>query len=61
MNYEDLTEEQKVKLREAKSPEEILKIAQDEGVELSIDELEGATGGGKEWTRCEQANNSDPY
>ena len=61
MNYEDLTDEQKAKFKEAKTPEEILELAQEEGIELSIDELEGATGGSKEWTKCEKDNVNGPY
>lgn len=61
MNIEDLTEEQKAKFKEAKTSEEILKLAQDEGIELSIDELDAASGGDKEWTKCHQDNVNGPY
>ena len=42
MNYEDLTEEQKAKARECKTPEDILALAQQEGYELSDEELDSA-------------------
>ena len=49
MDFNGLTEEQKAKARECKSPEELLDLAQKEGVELSIDELDAASGG---WESC---------
>lgn len=61
MNVEDLTEEQKAKFKEAKTAEEILELANEEGVELSIDELDGASGGDKEWTKCHKDNVTGPY
>ena len=61
INYEDLTEEQKARLKAAKSPEEILELAQEEGYELSIDDLDQATGGGKKWNECHQDTVSGPY
>ena len=45
MNYDDLTDEQKAKALAAKTPEEILALAKEEGYELSDDELEGVSGG----------------
>ena len=45
MTYEDLTPEQLEKVHAASSPEEILKIAQDEGYSLSDGELESISGG----------------
>ena len=61
MNVEDLTEEQKAKFKEAKTAEEILELAKEEGVELSIDELDGASGGDKEWTKCHKDTVTGPY
>ena len=51
MKYEDLTDEQKAKIREAKTPEDILELAREEGYELSDEELEGVSGG---WDHCSQ-------
>lgn len=55
MSLEDLTEEQKAKARECKTPEEFAEFAKEEGVELSLDELEAASGGycdEKCWRDC---------
>ena len=46
MNLNDLTQEQWDKLRECKTPEDILALAQEEGYELTDDELQQVTGGG---------------
>ena len=45
VNYENITDEQKARLKAAKSPEEILGLAQEEGYELSDDDLDGISGG----------------
>ena len=45
MNLNDLTQEQWDKLRECKTPEDILALAQAEGYELTDDELQQVTGG----------------
>lgn len=45
MNFEDLTPEQQEKLKSAKTPEDILAIAKEEGYALSEDELAGIAGG----------------
>ncbi|MBQ9042972.1 MAG: Nif11-like leader peptide family natural product precursor [Eggerthellaceae bacterium] len=45
MNFEDLTEEQKKKVRECKTPEGLLALAKEEGYELSDEELEAVAGG----------------
>ena len=39
MNFEDLTDEQKAKARECKTPEDVLALAKEEGYELSEEEL----------------------
>ena len=56
MNFEDLTPEQKKKALACKTPEELLKLAKEEGYEISEEELEGISGG--TWGRCE--NYVDP-
>lgn len=60
MNHEDLTEEQKAQFREAKSPEEILDLANKHGIELSLDDLESVSGG-EAWNECSQDTYSGPY
>ena len=40
-----LTEEQMAKLKECKNQEEILKLAKEEGIELTDDQLEAVSGG----------------
>lgn len=46
MNFEDLKNpELQEKLKSAKTPEDILTMAKEEGFELSDDELEGVSGG----------------
>ncbi len=56
MDFEELTQEQKDRLRACKTPEEILELAKEEGYELSDDELEAVSGGNAwddfdKWTR----------
>ena len=48
MNFEDLTPEQQAKARACKTPEDVLRIAREEGYELSDEQLE-AVGGGIDW------------
>ena len=45
MNYEDLTDEQKAKARACETPEDVLRLTQEEGFELSDEQLEGISGG----------------
>ena len=45
MNLNELTEEQKAKVKAAKTPEEVLVLAKEEGYELSDEELAGVAGG----------------
>ena len=46
MEFNDLTPEQKKKLDACKSPEEVLALAKEEGVELTEEQLDQITGGG---------------
>ena len=48
MNYENLSPELKEKAKACKTAEDVLKLAQEEGYELSDDELESISGGGWE-------------
>ncbi|MDO4890747.1 MAG: Nif11-like leader peptide family natural product precursor [Coriobacteriaceae bacterium] len=45
MNFEELTPEQQERARSAKTPEEILALAQEAGYELSEEELDQINGG----------------
>lgn len=45
MELDNLTDEQKAKARECKTPEEMLALAREEGYELSDQELEAVSGG----------------
>ena len=55
MNYEDLSPDLQEKVKSCKTPEEILKLAKEEGYELSDAELEGISGG---WGGGECSDNS---
>ena len=60
MRYEELTEEQKAKLEACKTPEEFLKLAADEEIALTDEELEAISGGGEwygaTWVHCYHCN-----
>ena len=45
MELNDLTDQQRELLRDCASPEDVLKVAQDEGIELSDAQLEAVSGG----------------
>ena len=45
MQYRDLTDEQRAKVRSCESPEEMLALAQEEGLELTDEQLDGIAGG----------------
>ena len=49
MNYDDLSDELKAKVGEAKSVNELLALAAQEGIELSDEQLEMVSGG-VEWS-----------
>lgn len=46
MEFDDLTEEQKAKVKACKTPEELTAVAQEGGFELSLDQLDEISGGG---------------
>jgi hypothetical protein len=48
MNIEGLTPEQQEKVKGCSTPEEILAVAQEEGYELSDEQLEAVSGGWKD-------------
>lgn len=48
-----LTEEQKQKIKNCSSPEEMLALAKEEGYELTEEELDGIAGG---WDHCTPEN-----
>ncbi len=52
MNYNELSDELKAKVAECKTVEDVLKLAQEEGYELSEEELEAISGGegSHDWT-----------
>ncbi len=52
MNYDDLSDELKAKVAACKTPEDVLKLAQEEGYDLSEKQLEAISGGGgsHDWT-----------
>ena len=45
MNFDDLTPEQQERVLNAKTPEDILVLAKEDGYELSDEDLEGIAGG----------------
>ncbi len=59
MRFENLSPELQEKARQCKTPEEILALAEEEGYELSDEEIEGISGGNWScWTVCDEY---DPY
>jgi len=54
MEFKDLTEEQKAKFN-GKTPEQIIELAKEEGIELSDEQLESISGGGA-WSDDEPTN-----
>ena len=57
MKFENLTEEQKAKARECNTPEELMKLAAEEDLDLTDEQLE-AVAGGNAW---EEMNDCDNY
>ena len=55
MNFDDLTTQQKEKAKACKTPEEVLSLAKEEGIELTDAQLESVSGG-VDWWKCEEYN-----
>ena len=45
MKYSDLTPEQKKRVAECRTPEELFELAKEEGMEIPDEELDGIAGG----------------
>ena len=59
MEYSDLTEEQKAKVMACKTVEELIALAEAEGVELSDEQLNAIAGGDNFW--CPTATSCPNY
>ena len=59
MEYNDLTEEQKAKVKACKSVEELVELAKAEGVELTDEQLNSIAGGDSFW--CPTATSCPNY
>ena len=59
MEYMDLTEEQKAKVMACKTVEELIALAEAEGVELSDEQLNSIAGGDSFW--CPTATSCPNY
>lgn len=53
MDFAGLTEEQKAKVKACTSPEELLAMAQEEGYELTDEQLESISGGKIVWANID--------
>ena len=58
MAMKDLTEEQKQRLHDAKTPEEVQALANEVGVELTDEDLDVIAAGGS-WGQCGKTNECD--
>lgn len=58
MNIDDLSPELRAKAEKCETPEELLALAKEEGVELSEDDLEAVSGG---WGTCPENNYCSSY
>ena len=57
MDFKDLTDDQKARAQACKTPEEMLMLAQEEGVDLTDEQLESVAGG---WS-CDDYNTESAY
>ena len=55
MNLQDLTPEQKEKALACKTPEELLALAEEEGYNISDEELQSIAGGSG-WVQCDDGD-----
>ena len=59
MEFNDLTEEQKAKVMACKTTDELVALAEEEGVELSDEQLQSIAGGDSFW--CPTATSCPNY
>ena len=59
MEFDDLTDEQKAKVMACKSADELIALAEAEGVELSDEQLQSIAGGDSFW--CPTATSCPNY
>jgi len=53
MEFDELSQEQKERARACKTPEELMALAKEEGIDLSDDDLEQVAGGKGKWAHEE--------
>lgn len=56
MNFDELSQELKDRLKACETPEEVLALAKEQGVELSEDDLDQVAGGKGKWAHEECAD-----
>lgn len=56
MEYEELTSEQKEKVKAIKTAQELADFARDEGIELTDEQLDAVAGGAPGWNNCHTDN-----
>ncbi len=66
MNYEDLTDEQRARAAECRTPEELLALAKEEGIDIPDEDLEKIAGGltwgkSRPFPPCERCGSSKVY
>ena len=60
MKFSDLTEELKAKARACKTPEELVNLAKEEGIDLSDEQLAAINGGKWQCPACERFDECPP-
>ena len=58
MTFEDLSPEQKAQARACKTPDELLALAKEEGIELTDAQLEDIAGGWTSHKNCDRYNDT---